>query len=345
MDIKAQDFFNGIDDYKYINDGGWLDLELFIAYLNMCFSYDFKGGVWSNPNPNHVYQCLLDLISENYSCDEVSKYVKRQNLTDWEPNNPVYCLPVRTCIHMGAMIRVQHEWINNIGEVILGIESNKVRGCYYEWVKPEWVFVRKFINGYHLAHHGFLRDFSEKMKPSVGYSVNEALELSYRENIDFEVAVDKLKSEEITKYDAVIRIRHSIDMGFFLEAVVLQECLFSHFLLQYLNAKKIKPKTESFYDVLQEYFNKKIEINLEVANLVRSVDGWRRRRNDAVHCYVSSRQVDLKKTHEDFMSDSKVTANEGMDLLEQILVWYGEEARHFLHIEWESPQSSQAIPH
>ncbi|STR45187.1 hypothetical protein [Iodobacter fluviatilis] len=341
MDSDEKALWADIENYEFYSKNGWFDLEKFVSLLFWCFYFDFNKDRSKYPDRQHIRDLLVQIMQREMTAKEFNEALTFNDVPGWTPQHPYYCSPKRPLFHMKTMIKYQAEWVAEIGAMV-GFPPQD-DSPYLSWVNPDWVFVHKFIHGYHDAHWQFHKEWSAENKDRLGYSLTEALALSKRSEVPFEDAIAELKTVEIAKSDALLRIGVAIEQKFYLEAIVLQECLFTNLFLSYLDAKKVKPKSDSLYDVLQEFQKKQIHLKNDDLALVKSVDEWRKQRNLAVHGYVSVRKQDRNKNHSHFMQSSKDAALKGHSLLKEVIAWYENEAKGFLVTSWPATSNTRVM--
>lgn len=325
---EAQEFLDSISTYQFFTDDGVLDLEFFCLYLTTCFAYD--GLLEIAPSPHDIHSLLIEIIRQemNLGEGEDSKYIVQQNLLDWTPDHSyVYPNKYRTCIGMAALTKVHDNWISNIGHYLMGIPESTEVTHIGGWIKPEWVYVRTFINGFLTSHFEFIKQFDKSMISKKGYSMLEALHLSVTKEIDFDNSVNKLKSRKYAQDEAVKRIVFSIEQGFFLEAITLQECLISNCLYNYLSMKSESMKSNySLHKLLETMSKEYSEKIFHSDDLLARIDLWRKNRNEAVHGFISSKLTSLNKSREEFSVFSEKTAEIGIGLCKEVIEWYEQES-------------------
>lgn len=343
MDKKEQQgrqaFFDEITNYQYIREDGRLVLEPFCVYLSHCFGFD--GILELSPQPRDVYMLLIDLIRERLGDEEAKNKIQFQNIADWRPGLS-YIFPERhmTCIHVGALVLVSHDWIYEIGHTLMGIPNPAVPGKYFSWVKEEWLAVYTFINGYHNAFMSFQKEFDREGIRRNGYSLFEALHVAQVKNIDFDEAVSMLKTRHDAYQAALEQIAKALQAEFFLEAIALEECLISNCLFNFLDGIGAKLSNPSFHTLLKEICNKEAFAYEFPRELLGDLDKWRKARNNAIHGFVSSRSAELDLSRVNFRESTKVTAIRGEDYCKSVVSWYEVECVNFVRHEFPREQKT-----
>lgn len=338
MDAEAlrerEIFFEIIKAYEYVNSDGRLDLEEFCTLLSSCFACD--DILAGSPYPRDMYNLLIELLEEVADEKKMSLWIQHQRLVDWAPEHAcVYPDKIRTYIHIAGLLQVYDQWIYHIGHTLMEI-PNPVETCkYFEWVNEDWTFVYTFIDGFHNFLANFLKDFDLKTIRDTGFSNFEALHLSIKEDIGYDDAVERLKTRHSAQQENLKRIELSINSGFFLEAIALQECLISNCLYNYIKAYGKKAKGTSFEGLIRTSKQLYKKNSNDIEELFNLLDKWRKNRNRSIHGFVTSRSNDLITTTEKFISLSNKTAQEGKDICERICAWYEKQAVGFIKTKFE----------
>jgi len=337
MDNKEQQerqaFLDEISRYSYIREDGRLVLEPFCVYLSHCFGFD--GILELSPQPRDVYMLLIEIIRERLGDEEAKKKIQFQNIADWRPEL-VYIYPERlmTCIHVGALAMVSHDWIYEIGHSLMGIPEPEEPGKYFSWAKEEWLAVHTFINGYHNAFLSFQKEFDREGISKSGFSLFEALHVSRAKGIDFDQAVNQLKARHSAYQAAMGQITKALKDGYYLEAITLQECLISNCLFNFLNGMGSKLSNASFHTLLKEMPDMQDTARDYPRELLGKLDKWRRARNTAIHGFISSTSVELDFSRENFHDSVKATALSGNEYCKAIVSWYEVECVNFVRHEF-----------
>jgi HEPN domain-containing protein len=334
--LKEQElFYEFIKNYEYIKDNGRLDLEAFCVNLSTCFACD--NILELSPRPRDMYDLLIQMLSDHAQSDEMSLWVQRQNLIDWEPiHSNMYPDKYRTYIHIAGLIKVLPHWIYNIGHTFMEIPEPDKPGKYFAWVKQDWTFVYTFINGFHNFFFNYLKDFDKSTSSKSGYSLFETLHKSKSEDMDFDEAGENIKRRNNAQKYALDRVEKAIESGFYLEAVTLSECIISNCLYNYLEAKGI---TLSSYNL-----NKLIKLSKDKLDnqldLMDELDVWRAQRNKAVHGFVESSIENMTTSQDEFMQFSKSAAEKGHELCKKTFEWYLSCAVNFIKTSFKSSEKS-----
>lgn len=328
-------FLEFIEDYEYINEQGRLDLEAFCVNLSNCFSCD--GILEKSPQPRDMYDLLLKILNEHSSDDDMSLWVQTQKIACWTPKFAhIYPDKHRTYIHIAGLTHTMHQWVYEIGHLLMEIPEKKTRGKYFNWVDVEWVFVYTFINGFHNFFISFLKDMDEKGVEKSGYSLFEALHKSKNDDIDFDEAIVELKIRSSAQNKTLKRINKAIDAEFYLEAITLEESLISNCLFNYLKSKNKHFKNPSFQKLLKECK----ELTIDGSEIIDNVNIWRAKRNAAIHGFVESEIKFLSKSERDFLIFAKGTSIEGRDFCQLICDWYVKQSINYIPTEFETKRKT-----
>lgn len=342
MDPKEQQgrqaFFNEISSYQYIGEDGRLILEPFCVYLSHCFGFD--GILELSPQPRAVYMLLIDMIRERLGDEEAKNKIQFQNIADWRPEL-AYVYPERrmTCIHVGALVMVSHDWIYEIGHSLMGIAEPEEPGKYFAWAKEEWLAVHTFINGYHNAFMSFQKKFDREGISKSGYSLFEALHLARAKGIDFDEAVSLLKARHDSYQAAMGQISKALQDGYYLEAIALEECLISNCFFNFLDGTGTKLTNPSFHTLLKELSDKQDSAFEYPRELLGELDKWRKARNTAIHGFISSRSAELDLSRLNFHESAKATAVQGAEFCKAVVSWYEGECVNFVRHEFPREQA------
>lgn len=337
MDTKEQQgrqaFFDEISEFEYIRQDGRLVLEPFCVYLSHCFGFD--GILELSPQPRDVYMLLIEIIRERLGDEEAKKKIEFQNIADWRPEL-AYIYPERrmTCIHVGALVMVSHDWIYEIGHSLMGIPEPEEPGKYFAWAKEEWLAVHTFINGYHNEFASFQKKFDREGISKSGYSLFEALHMARTKNIDFDEAISLLKTRHNAYQAALGQISNALQDGYYLEAIALEECLISNCLFNFLNGIGTKLSKPSFHALLKEVADKQDSAYDYPRELLGELDKWRKARNTAIHGFISSTSVEFDLSRANFHESAKATALSGEECCKVVVSWYEVECVNFVRHEF-----------
>ncbi|MDB9744158.1 hypothetical protein OAA91_01375 [Fibrobacterales bacterium] len=328
-----QEILEDLRRYEYINSDGYLILEPFGVYLSHCFGFD--GILEISPQPKDVYDLLIQRINEKFSAEDVSRYVK---IIGFNENTTVdlwiYQDKRMTLIHISALIQVTHDWIHDIGHILMEIPRPGDSPKYFYWAKEEWTAVFQFINGY----HNFFSEYQKKIDlggiEKSGFSAFEALYLSIDQDIDYAQAIKILKSRHEAYQAALKQIRRANESEFYLEAITLIENLISNCIYNYLRGNDKKPNNSTFHILIQEVLTLNKGVDDDVKELFKDVDIWRKGRNKSVHGFVKTKSDGLTQSYTEFLQLSKKTAKEGESFCKRVVSWYEKECINFFKHEF-----------
>ncbi|HDG7594502.1 TPA: hypothetical protein PCI71_005128 [Klebsiella pneumoniae] len=328
--LKEQErFYEFIKNHEFINNSGRLDLEAFCVNLSMCFNCD--GVLEQSPHPDSVYELLIYLLSNYATKDEMDLWVQTQKIIDWKLGHAyMYPNKYRTCIHVAGMVPVLHHWIYNIGHTLMEIPEPDKTGKYFEWVSRDWTFVFTFINGLHEFFYNYLKAFDKNISRKSGCSLFESLHLASNNDVNFDDAAEMVKKRNDAQGKALARIEKSILSGFYLEAIVLSECVISNILYNYLEAKDTKLQSHSLNKLIK-LMRDKYEGDVELLN---ELDRWRVQRNKAVHGFVESSIEEMGINQEQFLEFSKSASEKGLELCKMTFDWYLSCAVNFIETKF-----------
>lgn len=334
---SRQKFFDEICQYEYITPNGFLILEPFGVYLSHCFGFD--GILEMSPQPIDVYHLLLQILEENFSKEDLQKFVRFVEIKDWTPEMEYfYPEKIMTCVYISALVHISHDWIYEIGHTLMGVPRPVETPKYFYWAKEEWTAVFQFINGYHNYFSAYKRKFDLDSIKERGYSLFEALHLARTKDIDYDEAIKILKSRHDAYQAALTQIRRAINLEFYLEAITLTENIISNCIYNYLHSIKIAPPNSTFHVLILEVLKSNTLESKGLINLFKSLDKWRKMRNTSVHGFVETQSDGLTGSYKDFFQLSKATANEGERLCEKVVRWYESECVNFVKYEFPSIQ-------
>lgn len=326
---SAQEFLNTIATYKYIRDDGCLLLEPFCVYLSHCFSFD--GILEQSPQPRDMYTLLVEIIKGQPKADIRQPYIQYRKIPGWTPDMAgIYPEKIATCVHMSALVIISHEWIYEIGHNLMRIPEPEAPSKYFDWVKSEWIAVYSFITGYHNALCLFQKDFDRKGIQDRGYSFFEALHLAKYQGIDFDAAVEILKTRHYSYQAALLRVREAIKDGYFLEAIALEECLISNCLFNYLINTGATLHNPSFKMLLTEILKSSRKPDESMTSLFKKLDSWRMARNKAIHGFITAKSDSLNHSSQSFQRLAETTAQDGEAFCNTVVSWYEIECVNFI---------------
>jgi hypothetical protein len=311
-----------------------MDLERFCVVLSKCFYAD--GILEKSPDPRDVYLLLIEILYEEAEridgdTEELKKlWVQNQNLVDWTSEfADVYPDKVRTFIHVGGLFSVFYMWISAIGYELMEIPRPENTTKYYDWVDPQWTHVYEFIDGFHNGLFDFCKEFDRKNIGNAGYSNFEAFHAAKEKGVDYEKVVSDLKQRNKAQSEAVSQINAAIESGFYLEAITLQECLISNCIYNSLKAKKNTPKSATLYELIKKATKKSTKLNSDDRELFEKIEVWRKKRNTAIHGFISSDRIELNQSRLEFIRFSEDTAKEGVELCRGIGIWFEYESVNY----------------
>lgn len=329
--LKEQEgFYEFIKSYEYILENGRMDLEAFCVNLSTCFACD--NILYLSPQPRDMYDLLIQLLSDHAESGDMGLWVQTQNIIEWRPEHShMYPEGYRTCIHVAGLIHVMHRWVYDIGHTLVNIPESDSTGPYFDWVRPDWLFVHTFINGFHDFFFNFLKELDRQAAPKSGCSSFEALHKAKKSGIDFDQAVNLIKIRASAQNRAMERIDKAIASGFYLEAIALSECVISNYLYNFLESNGERLSNPNFKKLIDLSKNK----NGGDWRLLEKIDGWRSERNKATHGFVESTIEEMVKSQGDFIEFSKEAAETGRDLCVSAFDWYANCAVNFIETRFE----------
>jgi len=278
---------------------------------------------------------LIELLYVELEIGNLNKLIQKQELSDWKIEHAsIYPNKYRTFIHMAGLIQVNHIWIYEIGHNLMAIPESANSVKYFAWAKEEWEYVFAFINGYHNFFYNFLKKFL-KHKDKQGHSSFEALYLASNGSMSYDAAVQHLVTRNGIYADGLLQISNAINDKYFLEAIALEETLITHYLYNYLKAKKLKNINTSFFKLLKIFEKEELNQKLKISTLLDSLDTWRKDRNVSIHGFVTAREKKFTKAQEEFITFSEETANIGYKLALGVVEWYSEESIEFLKTNFD----------
>lgn len=332
---EKQAFFEHINQYEFIEENGRLTLEPFCVFLCACLNIDRPKA--KKHNPSAIHQLLLKMIRERLGADAYKQYVASQNIFGWRPDQ-AYMFPnkSKTLIHVAALVQLSHDWIADIGYVILKIKRPLDVAKYFAWVDHDWTFTHAFINRYHNELALLQKRIDRNAFAENGYSMFEALNLCGVKGIPFDEAVEVLVTRHKNYQAAIKQIQDAIDNKYYLESIALQECLISHCIFNFLENLRAKPRQDNFHSLIKEMLSlEELEENFNVPNdLFKKIDLWRVDRNASIHGYFTTNNFEFGLSRQEFSLKSSITATEGLALVKEILAWYEFECVNFIRHEW-----------
>lgn len=328
-----QAFFDDISSYQYIREDGRLILEPFCVYLSHCFGFD--GILELSPQPRDIYMLLVDIIRSRMGDNEAKRKIQFQKISDWRPELAyIYPEGIMTCIHVGALTLVSHEWIYDIGHTLMGIPQPDEPKKYFAWAKEEWLAVHKFINGYHNVLSEFQKKIDRESISARGYSLFEALYVARAKNIDYDEAVTQLKARHDSYQSAMDQASKAIKDGYYLEAIALEECLISNCLFNFLESSGVRLFNPSFHALLKEFVSRSASDHAFPRDLLGDLNEWRKSRNKAIHGFISSGSIEISMYREKFNELIKQTAVQGESHCKSVILWYEVECVNFIRHEF-----------
>ncbi|WP_036302143.1 hypothetical protein [Methylotenera sp. L2L1] len=332
---KQQDFLDEIASYKYIEDDGCLLLEPFCVYLSACFNFD--GIPEKSPQPVDIYMLLVNMIRERFVADSERHYIYYKRIIDWSPALAfVYPEKKATCVHLAALVQISHDWIYDIGHILMQIPEPDSPTKYFDWVKEEWVAVYGFINGYHNAFYSFQKEFDRKGIQDKGFSLFEALHLSRYKKIDFDAATELLKTRHESYMAALSRVEQAILDGYFLEAITLQESLISNCLFNYLVNIGTVLDNPSFNRLLKAISKSAVNLDESTILLFKKLDAWRIDRNKSMHGFITATSDSMNQSRQSFERLAETTAKDGKYFCNSVVLWYELECVNFIPHQFQS---------
>lgn len=122
--------------------------------------------------------------------------------------------------------------------------------------------------------------------------------------------------------------RIAIDKGFFIEATVLCECVISRILNE--NIVNAGGTTKTHLQSLVDDFRSLFASSEEDEKVIQQLHFLRKRRNHAVHGFVTSQIHSGPEALEELVNQLKVTAKLGLEIAEWFIVWHGKNFQYFL---------------
>ncbi|MCY4046412.1 MAG: hypothetical protein OXE99_15220 [Cellvibrionales bacterium] len=328
---NAQEFLNEISNYEYFSKDGLFDLESFCVHLSACFAND--GILNLSPQPRDIYDLLLYCIQTdpNLGGEALQKHVLAQELTNWTTDDAfVYPDRYRTCITISALTFTHSHWVASIGYDLMNLPEPKEPAHAAAWIKPEWIFVKTFIEGFLTSYWDFIKDNDKQSTKEKGYSLLEALHKAHSNEIDYDQAIKSLKQRHEAQQKALQQIQKAIDEEFFLEAITLQECFISNCLYNYLVMQgKNNLEDASFHKLLTQIGKGFNHGQYLKSDFDSRINDWRKDRNKAIHGFITSKIDELTTAKANFDGFSKETALQGAALCSDIEKWYENEAVNY----------------
>lgn len=352
MDTPSpQETFELFKNNNCFDENGFLDLEMFCVMLSKSFGAD--GILELSPRPRAVYDLLIQILQEyaiktaaepgqtKTAHELIELWVRPQNLVDWTPDfYEVYPDQYRTLIHPAGLIQAQVDWIFHIGYTLMDLPEREGPGKYYDWVKPEWVHVYAYIDGHHNRWSDSIKEVDRQLIEEGRASLLETLHKAHNEDIDFEEAEAVLSARKKAQQSALARIKETVNAGFYLEAITLQECLISNCLFNYITAKNEGKVSDSLYELLKTLKRKKSSLQVEDRPLFNAVDSWRLSRNKAMHGFIKSQTDQLQGSLDEFTRFSEETAKQGQELCQKVCSWYDDQSVNFMNMRFPQPKQT-----
>ncbi len=329
LKIDEEQFFKNISNYKYFDDEGCLDLELFCFNLSTCFKLDSLSETVPS---EEIFDLLLDIFKENPDSrkEENKHWVHKQKFLDWSPDMSfIYPRNYKRRIHVAGMIMVFETWIFNIGYILLRIQEEEKQSMYYYWAKKEWTLTHIFIVGFHHCMMKMFQNTDKTIAKKEGYSPLEALATAKKDNIDYDKSCEKIKRRNTALQEAIDSINSAINEEYYLEAITLQECIISNCLFNYASHMSNKSIPTTLYKLLKIFIKKEIPYLEAKDDLFKNIDIWRKNRNTSLHGYITSRSKNLLKNKEKFKQFSRDTALDGAKLAIEVTEWYEKESANY----------------
>jgi hypothetical protein len=143
----------------------------------------------------------------------------------------------------------------------------------------------------------------------------------------------------INKYlsyeEAWMRINKSLEAGFFIEAIAIEESIICDRLYSFLfGIKEDKINLRSRFDTLVIKWKSKVPSPIKWddrvgRSLQNAVGEWRDKRNAFIHGIVKSEPGQSPKDINDFIHEGKLAASEGKKLARAVSKWHKQEYDKF----------------
>ena len=227
------------------------------------------------------------------------------------------------------------DWIYEIGHRLMKIPEPKESAKYFSWVQKDWVFLHTYINSFHNYYTNFLKEFDRKLIDKNGVSSFEALHTSTNTDKSYDEVYLELKKRNDAHKNALLRISEAMKAGFYLEAITLQECLISNSLFNFAQAKHKKLNNPTFIKLINEVKSIVSSVSPNISEFLTEIDQWRKKRNDAIHGFIATKNTQLNESQKAFDELSNKTASQGLKLCEQTVQWYKDESVNFVATEFK----------
>jgi len=273
------------------------------------------------------------MLESESSPESSSVWVSKQklNTNTFSPQDSmVYANGYRTCIHISGLLQVFGAWVGDIGYSLMGITEPNTPHKYFDWVSRNWIFTYTFIEGFHADLVNSAKRLDKNISTKTGFSHFEALHKARSSNASFDRASQELKERDISHQNTIKKIDKSIEQGFFLEAITLQECLISNCLFNLLDAKGVEAKKSTFQVLIKKAINNSKDDTV----FLKKIDTWRKSRNKSIHGFIESTLSSFSASEEEFYKFSRTTALEGRNLCEEICNWYLNKSVDFIETEF-----------
>ena len=139
------------------------------------------------------------------------------------------------------------------------------------------------------------------------------------------------KKGNVVKHDhykeAFARINDAIELGFFIEAIAIEEGIISDRLTSHLSYFGKLPKSKfPTLKKLTEAWEKIAGTDIE-KKLIAKIDKWRDARNHAVHGIVKCSDETKNDSVNAFLKEAKDSAAKGLEIVNELKKWHGDEVR------------------
>lgn len=259
-------------------------------------------------NPVDLLNALCSFIEDEHI---EQKKVFETHINDMTPEAYAMYPQGKTILfHCTFFLKIIHDYINHIGQGVIQIPRTEKDMLYSWWLKRENIYTYTYL-------YTFMKQLTEILDsmPSFGSMVMNLHISRHIPDEEFSAYSTIIKKEERSK-SIVERINKAIDQEFYLEAIALEESCISDRLSLVLYLKGQKAGTKSFAKLIElcdEFLPK---------NLKRDVDSWRKERNRAIHNLVRSSPLEEMIDLEELDLLSVKTAKSGVELLEQVNLWF-----------------------
>lgn len=330
---ESQRFFDYIAKFQFFNEQGWFCLEEFSVYLHGCLKLD--GLEDKLPRVESIHELFLAVASEIMGSD-AETYVRSQRIIDWEPKHAwIYPTGHKTLVHIVASMKVGHFFIADIGYRLLKMPEPKEVSKYFEWC-DDMTFTHTYINRFHNQLFSFLKTFDRAQAKSIGFSHFEALSLAKNKDVEYDCAVSQLQERHKSYQAAIAQINSSIESGFYLEAIALEECFLSHCIHNFLENTGVEQSGSNFNSLIRDILSFK-DTSRKPEGLFERIDAWRLQRNRSIHGYFTASTDDFGTSRELFQELSQSTALAGIELVNETLDWHEYECVDYMKHEFAMP--------